>query len=292
MDKFAPFNLTPEEIIAFTPNWEGERTPDGRPFVADSVIDRLRKVSPTIAWGVLMEKGFRYQHESGWQRINADKVLCGRAMTAMFLPMRPDLKEEIGKRAEASGQVGDITSWPIYALQEGDVYVADVWGKIEWGGVIGDNLSTALYARTHNGVVQNCSVRDIDGIERIGFPGFIRGTSPTYGNPQLLMAGINCPVRVGAVTVIPGDVILGKRDSILVIPPHHAEYVATSCEMIALRDEFGKMRLAQKVYLPGQIDRAWEPAIEADFCDWLDTCPEKWPVSKERMKEFMQGRVW
>jgi hypothetical protein len=116
MSKFAPLNLTAEEIIEFTPLWQGARTPDGRPFVADSVITRLKNISLTQAWGVLITNDYRHQFEGGWQRIFPDENLCGRAVTAVFMPRRPDLKDTIGKKAEAAGQVGDITSWPIYAL--------------------------------------------------------------------------------------------------------------------------------------------------------------------------------
>jgi len=293
MPKFAPLNLTAEEIIEFTPLWEGTRTPDGRPFVDDSVIARLKNISLTQAWAVLNNHDYKHQFEGGWQRIYPEENLCGRALTAVFMPRRPDLKETIGKKAEAAGQVGDITSWPIYALGKGDIYVADVFGKIEWGPVIGDNLSTAIYARTGCGVVHNAAVRDIDGIERVGnFASFIRGIHPTYANPTVAMVGINCPVRIGGVTIMPGDVLLGQRDGLLVIPPHLADLVATTCEIMGLRDQFGKQRLREGKYLPGHIDRKWTEDIEADFVVWLDDYSEPLPVPKERMKEFLKGRTW
>jgi 4-hydroxy-4-methyl-2-oxoglutarate aldolase len=293
MSKFAPLNLTAEEIIAFTPLWAGPRSDDGRPRVDDKVIARLKNVSITQAWGVLITNHHRYQFEGGWQRIFPEETLCGRAMTAVFMPQRPDLKDTIGAKAAAAGQVGDITSWPIYALERGDIYVADVFGKIEWGPVIGDNLATAIYARTGCGVVHNAAVRDIDGIEKVGnFASFIRGVHPTYANQTVAMVGINCPVRVGGVTIMPGDVILGQRDGVLVIPPHLAELVATTCEIMALRDQFGKQCLKDGVYLPGQIDRKWSDDIEAHFLGWLDDYPEELPVAKEQMKEFLKGRTW
>jgi 4-hydroxy-4-methyl-2-oxoglutarate aldolase len=293
MPKFAPLNLTAEEIIAFTPLWEGPRYEDGRPRVDDAVIERIKDISTTLAWGVLIENGYRSQYEGGWQRIHPEQTLCGRALTAMFMPKREDLASVIFKKAEEAGQVGDITSWPIYALQKGDVYVADVFGKIEWGPVIGDNLSTAIYRRTGTGTVQNAAVRDIDGIEKVGdFPSFIRGLHPTYANPTVSMVGINCPIRIGSVTVLPGDVILGKRDGLLVIPPHLAELVATTCEITAVRDVFGKQRLKEGTYLPGQIDRKWSEEIEADFLRWLDDHPGMLRIPKEEIHTYLTRRTW
>jgi regulator of RNase E activity RraA len=293
MSKFAPLNLTAEEIVEFTPQWKGPRSKDGRPRVGDDIIARLKNVSTTQAWAVLRNNGYQYQYEGDWKRIYPEQTLCGRALTAMFMPLRPDLKEVIGAKAEAAGQVGDITSWPIYALEKGDIYVADVFGKIEWGPVIGDNLSTAIYARTGCGVVHNAAVRDVDGIEGVGnFASFVRGFHPTYANQTVAMVGINCPVRIGGVTILPGDVLLGKRDGVLVIPPHLAELVATTCEIMGLRDVFGKQRLREGKYLPGQIDRKWSEDIEADFLVWLDDYPHPLPVPKDAMKEFLKGRTW
>jgi regulator of RNase E activity RraA len=267
---FAPLSLGPEEIAVFTQKWTGPRCDDGRPRVADQIVERLARISTSDAWGVLSECGYRQQYEGGWQRIHRERHLCGRALTAMFLPRRQDLNDVIAERAEAAGQVGEFTSWPLYALQPGDVYVADVFGKIEWGPVVGDNLCTAIHVRSGRGIVVNGAVRDVEGIARIpDFPCFVRGFHPTYATPATALVGINCPVRLGGVTVMPGDVVLGKGDGLVVIPPHLAEHVASRCEAIAVRDEFAKERLLQQAYLVGQIDRKWTDEIEADFRAWL-----------------------
>lgn len=293
MPRYAPLSLTPEDIVAFTPDWTGPRSDDGRPRVADDIIARVKRVSITQAWGVLIQNGYRNQFEDGWDRLHPEEALCGRALTAQFMPIRKDLKDAIQVKADAAGVVGDITSWPIYELQPGDIYVADVFGKQDMGPIIGDNLATAIFARTGAGFVHNCAIRDIDGIEAAGpYGSFFKGFHPTYANPTVAMVGINCPVRIESITIMPGDVILGQRTGILVIPPQLAELVAATCEILELRDEFGKLRLREGTYLPGQIDRKWEEAIEADFMAWLDAYTDPLPMPKERMQEFLKGRTW
>lgn len=278
MMRFAPLNLSADEIIALTPLWTGPRHTDGRPRASDEVVARLALVSISDAWAVLNDNGFRQQYEGNWQRIHGGLTLCGRALTAMFMPRRRDLNDIIAQRAADAGQVGEFTSWPIYGLQAGDVYVADAFGRIEWGPVVGDNLATAIHARTGCGMVANGAVRDVEGIERIdAFPSFVRGVHPTHALSSAVLVGINCPVRIGAVTVVPGDIILGQGDGLLVIPPHLGELVATRCEIIAIRDRFAKQRLREMTYLPGQIDRRWTAEIEADFRAWLENYPEKLP---------------
>jgi regulator of RNase E activity RraA len=178
-------------------------------------------------------------------------------------------------------------------LVPGDVYVADVYGKIDQGPIIGDNLSTAIYARSGNGVVHNAAVRDLEGIEEIpGFVSFVRGWHPTYASPTIMLVGVNCPVRMGQATVMPGDVVLGKRMGVIFIPAHLADKVVKTSEIIRLRDRFGKMRLREGKYTPGQIDRRWTDDIEADFAGWLEDHIDELSVPKETIQEYLKERTW
>ena len=81
--------------------------------------------------------------------------------------------------------------------------------------------------------------------------------------------GLNTPIRIGHVTVLPGDVVLAKREGVIFIPPHLAEAVVDQAERIMLRDRFGHQRLREGNYTPGQIDTKWTREIEEDFAGWL-----------------------
>lgn len=293
-EKFAPLNLSPEELIEYTPQWQGERFPDGRPKVADSLLERMRKVTITQAWGVLAGEGFNHQYEGGWQCTHPGGVLCGRALTAMYMPRRPDMRKLMEEKGERTGQIGDQISWPIDALSWGDVYVADMYGKLSQGPIIGDNLATAIYAKSGNGVVHDAAVRDLEGIEAMGegFTSFVRGWHPSYASPTIMLVGMNCPIRIGQATVMPGDVVLGKREGVIFIPPHLAEKVVTTSELIRLRDLFGKTRLREGKYTPGQIDRRWSDEIERDFSHWLEDHLDELPVPKEAIQELLKQRTW
>ena len=293
MEKFAPLNLTRDEIIEFTPLWEGERFEDGRPKVSDDLLRRMQHVTLTQAWGVLRSEEYHWQFESNWLCTQPGKVLVGRAVTVMYLPRREDDRAHIFQRALAAGCIGDQVSWPIDTRVPGDVYVADIMGRIEDGAAIGDNLSTSIYAKTGNGVVHDGSFRDIEGIRELeGFVGFCRGFHPTVATRTVLLAGINCPIRIGGVTVMPGDVVLGKTDGVVFVPPHMAEKVVVTSEIIRLRDMFGKLCLREGWYTPGEIDRRWEEHIEEHFSRWLNDHIDELPVPKETIQEFLTGRTW
>lgn len=293
MDKFAPLNLSRVELIDYTPEWTGERFEDGRPRVPDSILERIRSVTITQAWGVLRNEGYHWQYEGNWLCTHPGQVLVGRALTATYLPRRPDMRQVMEEKGARLGCIGDQISWPIDRLVRGDVYVADVYGKIEQGPIIGDNLSTAIYAKSGNGVVHDAAIRDLDGIREIpGFTSFVRGWHPTYASPTIMLLGVNTPIRIGQATVMPGDVVLGRDDGVIFIPPHLAEKVAKTAELIRLRDMFGKRRLAEGIYTSGQIDARWSDEIEQDFSRWLEGHIDELPVAKEAIQDLLQERTW
>ena len=293
MEKFAPLNMSPEELIEYTPEWQGERFADGRPKVPDDILARMHNVSITQAWGVLRGPGYNWQYEDGWVCTHPGQVLVGRALTAAYMPRRPVMRRVMEEKGERAGCVGDQISWPIDMLVPGDVYVADVFGKIDQGAVIGDNLATAIYANSGNGVVHDAAVRDIDGIQELpDFTSFVRGFHPTFASPTIMLAGVNCPVRIGGATVMPGDVVLGRDDGVVFIPPHLAEQVVKTSELTALRDRFGKQRLTEGKYTPGQIDTRWSDPIEADFSRWLESLIDELPVPRAAIQELLKERTW
>jgi len=293
MEKFAPLNMSPEEIVDYTYEWTGERFPDGRPKVPDALLARVANVSLTQAWGVLNGAGYKWQYEDGFMCTQPGETLVGRALTAMYMPRRPAMRVLMEQKGERAGCIGDQISWPIDMLVPNDVYIADVYGKHEQGPIMGDNLATAIYAKSGKGVVHDASIRDIDGIQEIpGFVGFARGFHPTYASPTIMLVGVNCPVRIGKVTVMPGDVVLGKHNGVVFIPPHLVEQLVKTSELVALRDVFGKQRLREDAYTPGQIDTRWIDEIEADFSRWLESHIDELPFPREAIQELLRERTW
>jgi len=129
-----------------------------------------------------------------------------------------------------------------------DVYVADGFGKIVDGTLIGDNLGNAIYAKSKTGVVFNASSRDQEGLSEIeGFNAFVREWHPSFLTEVMLLS-INSPIRIGAATVLPGDIILGKKEGVMFIPAHLAEKVVVTSEVVRLRDLFGITRLKEGKY--------------------------------------------
>ena len=293
MEKFAPLNLVKKELIEYTPEWNGDRFENGRPRVPDDIVHRMRHVTVTEAWGILRNHGYEWQYEGNFVCTHPGESLVGRALTAMYVPRRPAMRALMEEKGDRCGCIGDQISWPIDMLTKGDVYVADVFGKIAQGPVIGDNLATSIYSKSGNGVVHNAAIRDLDGIRAIqGFSSFVRGYHPTYAAPTIMLVGVNCPIRIGLATVMPGDIVLGKDDGVIFIPAHLAETVVKRSELIRLRDIFGKLRLDEGKYTPGQIDvPEWTEDIEYDFTRWLHEHVDEVPVANAVVREILKERT-
>lgn len=284
--------ITREQLIALTAEWKGERFPDGRPKLEDKWLERAKKVSLEEAWGVLRNEGYHNQFEGNWEILHPDLVLTGRALTAMYIPSRPDIDKQIRDRGKAEGRKGSPNSWPIDMLTPGDIYVADAFGKIVDGTLIGDNLGNAIYAKSKNGVVFYGSVRDVEGLAQIeGFNYFVKGTDPSFIQ-NLMLAGLNVPIRIGRAVCLPGDLVIAKRGGVIFVPAHLVEKVVMNAEFISLRDQFGHQRLREGKYTPGEIDMQWTDAIKKDFLSWLDQNPDKIPMTRKELDEFMKNRTW
>jgi regulator of RNase E activity RraA len=284
--------LSKEEIIFYTAEWKGERFKDGRPKVSDDLLKRARNIGIEEAWTVLKNEGYNNQFEGNWKLVHDDVPVIGRAVTAQYMPTRPDVEKSIKERGKQQGRKGNTNAWPIEVLTNGDVYVADGFGKINGGTLIGDNLANSIFARTGNGVIFDGSARDLQGLSKIkGFNAFVRDFDPSYME-EMVLTGLNTPIRIGHAMVLPGDVVISEREGVLFIPAHLAEKVITTAEFIGLRDKYGQAMLISGQFSAGEIDSEWTPKLKASFLKWLDENPGEMKMTKAQLDKFMEKRTW
>ncbi|MEO6454199.1 MAG: RraA family protein [Ginsengibacter sp.] len=285
--------ISKEELIFLTSEWKGERFPDGRPKVGDTLLQRAKYINIDDAWTVLKNNGYVNQFEGGWKMVKEDVPVIGRAVTAMFMPSRPDVEKNIKARGiTRDGRKGNTNSWPIETLVKGDVYVADGFGKIGGGTLMGSTLATSIFSKSGNGVVFNGASRDLGEIEEIkGFNAFVRDFHPSFLEDMVLM-GLNTPIRIGNVMVLPGDLVLARREGILFIPAHMAEEVISTAEFVIRKDKFGFEMVKSGRYSTGQIDSQWTDEIKTEFIKWLDQHPELGKMAKTEVDKVMSKRTW
>ena len=280
---------TPEYIKEMTTLWKGERSADGRPKVPDVLIERLHYNTLEQIWGYLANKGYRNQVEKNWVILKTGQTMVGRVVTAQFMPSRPDLDSLVkGQgRKEGRSQRGGYNIWPIDILSKGDVYVADGFGKVKDGTLIGSSLGNSVYAKTGNGVIFNGSIRDMQELKDTeGFNAWVKGHDPSYIK-DMTPTSINAPIRIGEVTVFPGDIVFANDYGVVFIPAHLVEDLVKANELTGLRDEFERLLLKQGKYPSGEIHGDWSEGIKNEFRAWLSKYPKKTMYTPEQLDKYL-----
>ena len=283
--------ISKEELIFLTSDWKGERFADGRPKIPDNLLERAKHIMIDDAWTVLKNEGYLNQFEGGWKTVN-DTPMTGRAVTAMYMPSRPDVEKNIKARGAQQGRKGNTNSWPIDLLTKGDLYVADAFGKISGGSIMGATLANSIYSKSGNGVVFEGAARDLQEIKNLkGFNAFVRDFHPSFIEQMVLM-GLNTPIRIGNAIVLPGDLVIATIEGVLFVPAHMAEQVVSTSEFVIRKDQFGFEMVRAGKYSTGEIDSQWTDEIKTEFLKWLEKHPELGKMTREELDKMMSKRTW
>ncbi len=263
------FTFPREEMIRYTAKNPFDRFEDGRPKVPDNLLEKVKRLSAEEVWAVLPRANFPNQFEGNWRLLHPGRKLVGRAVTAQFMPLRPDVADVSEAAAKAKGQAPNSNQRVIDMLQPGDVLVVDLFGKIEQGTFVGDNLATAAYAASKTGFVIDGAIRDLEGIYPIEMAAYFRGVHPSpIGN--VMLTGVNIPIRIGSATVMPGDVVLGDREGVYFIPPQFVEEIVTKAETTHIHDEWTKAKLLTGKYKSSDLyPSPKDPELKKEYEEYL-----------------------
>jgi 4-hydroxy-4-methyl-2-oxoglutarate aldolase len=262
--------LSRDQLVKYTSENPFDRFPDGRPKVPDSLLEKVKGLSIEEIWSVLPGKGYRHQFAGDLQSMHPEKKLVGRAVTLQFMPMRPDLQKAGDPNTGSGPRIAPHQRF-IDALQPGDVAVVDLYGKIEGGTIVGDNLATAIWTASKTGLVVDGAIRDLEGIFPIGMPVYYRGVHPSAIDYQgAMVTGVNVPVKIGDATVMPGDIVFGDRGGLYFIPPQFVQEIVEKAEVTHIHDEWTKMKFATGKYKSSDIyPSPHDPALKKEYEDYL-----------------------
>jgi len=264
------FTFPKPDLIDYTAQNPFDRLPDGRPKVPDNLIERARGLSSEEVWAVLQQKEFNNQYADGFVVLHPGKTMVGRVFTLQFMPLRGDVDEVAKAKAKQHGLERLTNQTAIDMLQPGDVLVVDLFGKKVNGTIVGDNLFYYVMKATHSGgLVVDGSIRDLDGLSEIDMPAYFRAADPTPIN-NVMLTGINTPVRVGAVTVMPGDLAVGDREGVYFIPPQFVKEVLDRADEIHVHDEWTKKKFDEGKYKSSEIyGSPTDPKLKQEYQDYL-----------------------
>jgi 4-hydroxy-4-methyl-2-oxoglutarate aldolase len=264
------FTFSKQELVDYTAQQSFDRFPDGRPKIPANLLERARELSAEDIWATMQQKGFNNQYADGFKVLHPGKPLVGRAFTVQFMPLRSDVDEIAKTKAKSHGLSGLGNQVAIDMLQPGDVLVVDLFGKKVNGTIVGDNLFHYLIKATGGGgLVVDGSIRDLDGISEIDLPAYFRGVDPTpIGN--VMLTGINIPIRIGETTVMPGDLVVGDREGIYFIPPQLVQEVLDRADEIHVHDEWTKKKFDEGKYKSSEIyPSPKDPKLKEEYQEYL-----------------------
>ena len=274
-------SFSKQDLVDYTAQGPFDRFPDGRPKVPNELIERARELSSEDVWAVLEQRGFHNQYADGFQILHPAKPMVGRAFTVQFMPLRPDIDEIAKSKAKERGIPRLTNQTAIDMLQPGDVLVVDIFGKKVNGTIVGDNLFYYVMKATDSGgLVVDGSIRDLNGISEIAMPAYFRSVDPTpIGN--VMLTGINIPVRIGGVTVMPGDLVVGDREGVYFVPPQLVKEVLDRADEIHIHDEWTKKKFAEGKYKSSEIySTPSDPKLLQEYQEYL----------KKRLEEIRKQR--
>ena len=263
------FSFTRDQMIKYSEKNPFDRFPDGRPRIPDALLEKAKGLSAEEIFAVLPEAKFPNQYEGNWMLLHPGRKLIGRAVTAQFMPFRPDVADVAESEAKAKGLGQNANQRVIDLLQPGDVVVVDLFGKVDHGTFVGDNLATAIYAASKTGFVIDGGIRDMEGIVPIEMAGYFRGVHPSaIGN--VMLTGVNVPVRIGNATVMPGDLVFGDREGVYFVPPQFVEQILEKAETTHLHDEWTKNKFLSGKYKASELyPTPQDPALKKEYEDFL-----------------------
>jgi 4-hydroxy-4-methyl-2-oxoglutarate aldolase len=262
------FTFTHDQMIEYTAKNPYARFADGRPKVPDELLEKVKGLSAEEVWAVLPKSGYKNQYEGNFRILHPEKKLVGRAVTAQFMPTRPDVRDLIESKANGSGPKRNSNQRVIDMLETGDVVVVDLFGKQEGGTFVGDNLATAIYAFTKTGMVIDGSVRDLEGIFPLDMAVYLRGVHPSAID-EVMLTGVNVPVRIGSATVMPGDVVFGDSEGVYFIPPHLLAEVLERADETHVHDEWTKAKMLTGKYKSSDLyPSPRDPALKKEYDEY------------------------
>jgi regulator of RNase E activity RraA/2-keto-4-pentenoate hydratase/2-oxohepta-3-ene-1,7-dioic acid hydratase in catechol pathway len=235
----------------------------GAPYArADSPTDLLRAVS-AVSTATLASQ----LRKHGYNSVTLDRLhttrpqqkMAGFARTLRYVPFREDLFAERGGGMNAQKRA-------VEQLRPNEILVIEARGD-PTAGTVGDILGLRAQIKGANGIVTDGGIRDSEALKKLGIPVYYAATHPAVLGRRHVPWEVNATIACAGVTVMPGDIIAGDADGVIVVPRHLAKEVAQDAAEQESQEQFITEQVARGEPIDGlyPIGKKWQAAYEA----WL-----------------------
>ena len=226
---------------------------------------RLETVATATLAAILQKRGVRTTFLSGLAPIKPGQRMVGRARTLRFVPIREDLVETYAPRL-------NMQRAAIESLQPGEVLVIDARNETE-AGTIGDIFAVRAMQLGAVGIVTDGAVRDAAALRQLDIAVYQRGSHGATFRRMHMPVDQQVPIACAGATIVPGDVIVGDEDGVVVVPAALAHDVAAEAEQQELEEAWGMERVAAGESTDGAFPIT--PARRPEFEAWVAARQER-----------------
>jgi 4-hydroxy-4-methyl-2-oxoglutarate aldolase len=241
--------------------------------VTDAQLQRLRELPLEAVWGALQNQKHVRSFEGGFQLTVANPKLVGRAVTMRYLPVRPDLMNAVQTLAKEGDWDYQYNVRAGEDLKPGDVVVVELGGMVDRATFLGDVTGLGMKVAGAQGVIVDGGIRDLSEFMVMkDLPIFYRGAHASAMADQVGVEW-NGPIRLGGITVLPGDIIVADAEGVLAVPPQMVADVIKDAENTVYTENFKREMMRSRKYRARDIYPRLSPELEKVFEEWKKTHP-------------------
>ncbi len=241
--------------------------------VTDAQLQRLRELPLEAVWGALQNRKHVRSFEGGFQLTVPNPKLVGRAVTMRYLPVRPDMMDAVQTLAKEGDWDYQYNVRAGEDLKSGDVVVVELGGMVDRATFLGDVTGLGMKVAGAQGVIVDGGIRDLSEFMVMkDLPIFYRGAHASAMADQVGVEW-NGPIRLGGITVLPGDIIVADAEGVLAVPPQMVADVIKDAENTVYTENFKRELMRSRKYRARDIYPRLSPELEKLFEEWKKTHP-------------------
>lgn len=227
--------------------------------LTDELKAKLNSVATATLTGQLQSRGIRNVFLSGLKPTRPELRMVGYALTLRYVPLREDLLPEmaggVNPQRKASENCGPD-----------DIIIMEARGVPD-AGTIGDIFALRAQKRGAVGVITDGALRDTPAIKEMDMPVYHQASHASTWGRHHMPLDVNVPIACAGVTVMPGDILVGDGEGVVVVPPPLVHELADACVAQEQREDFALERVAAGESTIGLFPLSKDR--EADFDEWL-----------------------
>ena len=239
--------------------------------VTDAQLQRLRDLPLEAIWGALQRRQYVRSFEGGFQQTVPNAKFVGRAVTMRYLPVRPDVMEAVRTLAKEGDWDHQYNVRAGEDLKKGDVVVVELGGMVDRATFLGDVTALGMQRAGAQGVIIDGGLRDLAELALMkDIPMLYRGAHASAMADQVGVQW-NGPIRLGGITVLPGDIVVADIEGVQIIPPQLVADVIKDAEDTVYTENFKREMMRSGKYRARDIYPTLSPELEKLFEEWKKT---------------------